>query len=159
MQGYTLLSKEPEPEEAFGVALWPRDADMAVCITYQARLQLEKRGYGQMARRGLMAQRVARPLSTTGEGQGEAEEGEEESSLGFDTYTSHLALRRAAYQGGIVEALDEKLVLSGPLMPRVGCMVDYIPWMQVIVRKVRGEGRWMSAEGQGALVSSSLVLE
>jgi hypothetical protein len=150
------LPKVPEPEEAFGVALWPRDEDMAVYVLYQARLRLEQRGYGQMARRGLMAQRVARTLSTTSENGGEDGTEELGSMCGFDTM--HLALRRAAYQKRIVDWLDEKLECAGPLLPRPGCTLDYIPWMQDMARRMHGDGVWMSKEGARVLVSEGLVL-
>jgi hypothetical protein len=151
-----LLRKVPEPEEAFGVALWPRDEDMAVCVAYQARLGLEQRGYGQMARRGLMARRVARTLSTRrSENSGEDDTGESRSIWRFNTMD--LALQRAAYQKRIVDWLDEKLWCTGPLLPRPGCTLDYIPWMQDMARRMHGDGVWMSKEGAGVLVSEALV--
>jgi hypothetical protein len=100
-----------------------------------------------------MAQRVARTLSTTSENSGEDDTG---WMCGFDTM--HLALRRAAYQKRIVDWLDEKLECAGPLLPRPGCTLDYIPWMQDMARRMHGDGVWMSKEGTRVLVSEALVL-
>jgi hypothetical protein len=69
----------------------------------------------------------------------------------------HLALARTEYQGRIVKALDEKIGLSSVLLPRPGCVLDYIPWMQEMVRVVQGEERWMSSEGSRVLLTERLV--
>jgi hypothetical protein len=144
------LSKTEEPEEAFGVALCPRDEDMAVYVAYHARFQLEQRGYGEIARRELVPWTVTRSLSTPSN---------RDDALGlrwgFDTM--HLALARSEYQGRIVKALDEKIGLSSVLLPQPACVLDYIPWMQEMVRGVQGEGRWMSSEGSRVLLTEALV--
>lgn len=104
-----------------------------------------------------MAQRVARKSTTTSENDGEEGTGQLVGSMqGFDAFD--LALRRAKYQKKIVGALDEKLVMAGPLMPRPACMLDYIPYVQDMARRMRGERVWMSEGGARVLVSEGLVL-
>lgn len=148
--GYTLLNKSQEPEEAFGVALCPRDYDMAVRVAYHARLQLEKRGYGEIARRELVPWTVTRSSSSLSNRDGKF-------GMRWGKNTLQLALARSEYQGRIVKALDEKIVLSSVLLPRPGCVLDYIPWMQETVRGMQGELGWMSGEASRVLLTEALV--
>jgi hypothetical protein len=72
-----------------------------------------------------------------------------------------LALARAAFQTRVVGGLDEvPVVLSGPLLPRPGMTVDYLPWIRAMVRtwcEGLGSGKhWadgLSREGREGLAS------
>ncbi|KIM25593.1 hypothetical protein M408DRAFT_315238 [Serendipita vermifera MAFF 305830] len=150
MIGHTQLSKSQEPEEAFGVALCPRDCDMAVHVAYHARLQLEQRGYGEIARRELVPCPVTRLMNP---------HSNRDARLGmrWKLDMMELALARSEYQGRIVKALDEKIVLSSVLLPRPGCVLDYIPYMQETVRGMQGDHEWMSTEGSRVLITEGFV--
>ncbi|KAG8820529.1 hypothetical protein FRC17_010129 [Serendipita sp. 399] len=138
-QGYTLLCKVEEPEEAvFTSALRPREDDMALWVAYHARLRLEQRGHGQIARRYLGS-----PLALTTSPKGS--KGPPTPASSFNS--TELAIRRAKYQKRIVYALDELMTAKSSLLPSPGCILDYVPWMREMARGMSAEWRGMSLEG------------
>lgn len=139
-----MLSKVKLPEEAFSIAWTQRDKAMALALAYQARLCFEQSGYGQISRQELD------PLAVT-----ESSARSFASAWGFNTI--NLALRRAQYQAKIVTALDEKIGLTGPLLPQAGMVLDYIPWMSETARRMCGDRWWMSEEGRGVLLDEALI--
>jgi len=68
-----------------------------------------------------------------------------------------LALARSEYQGRIVKALDEKIGLGSALLPRPECLLDYVPYVQEMVRGMQGKWRWMSPEGCRVLLAEALI--
>lgn len=162
--GYTLLAKPREKEEAVGVAWVERDECMAQEVVYCARRQLENGGLGKRLRRSLHNT----PTDVDMTAQGTAQERGNFRTDPLSTFDEgwrfnarRLALARAAFQTRVVGGLDEvPVVLSGPLLPRPGMTVDYLPWIRVMVRmeyEGLGSGKhWVSAlsrEGREGLAS------
>ena len=119
-------------------------------VAHHARLQLEQRGYGEIARRELVPWTVTRSMNSQSHRDGTL-------GMRWGMETLELALARSEYQGRIVKALDEKIVLSSVLLPRPGCVLDYIPWMQETVRGVQGQLEWMSEGSSRVLLTEALV--
>lgn len=162
--GYTLLAKPREKEEAVGIAWVERDDYMAQEVVHCARIQLENGGLGERLRRRLHNTPTDVDMTAQGRAQGR-ENSPTDPLLAFDEgwrfNTRRLALARAAFQTRVVGGLDEvPVVVSGPLLPRPGMTMDYLPWIRAMVRmEYEGLGRgghWatgLSREGREGLAS------
>lgn len=161
--GYTLLAKPREKEEAVGIAWVGRDECMGQDVVYRARMKLEGR-VGERLRGCLRNTPTGVDMTAQGGRQGEGEFPKEALLTVDDAWrfnARRLAVERAAFQTRVVGGLDEvPVVLSGPLLPRPGMTVDYLPWIRAMVR-MRCEGvgsgkHWvdgLSKEGREGLAS------
>ena len=133
---------------------------MAWEVAYRARMEVEDGDgrVGERLRRRLpRARRDVDMTAEGGAGRGETLGREGLEAWGF--HAGRLALARAGLQARVVGGLDEvPAVLSGPLLPRPGMMVDYLPWIRAMVRMwCEGLGRgkhWverLSGEGREGL--------
>lgn len=110
--GHSWLTKQEESGwEASGVACAGREEGMAVEIAWRSREHGSVNGDG-LRRVGL------------------AIDGGLELSH-FDG--RRMASARAAYQAEILGPLDEIVVLSGPLLPRPGLVLDYLGYLRGMV--------------------------
>jgi len=162
--GYSLLAKPREKEEAVRVGWVERDECMAQEVVYCARIQLENGRLGERLRRCLHNTPTDVDMTAQGTGQGR-EKLPTDPLLTFDEVwrfnARRLALARAAFQTRVVGGLDEvPVVLSGPLLPRPGMTMDYLPWIRAMVRmeyEGLGSGKhWLeglSREGREGLAS------
>ena len=162
--GYTLLAKPREKEEAVGIAWAGRDECMVQEVVFRARMKLEEGRVGERLRGYLRNTPTRVDMTAQGERQGEGKFPKETLLTVDDAWrfnARRLAVERAAFQTRVVGGLDEvPVVLSGPLLPRPGMTVDYLPWIRAMVR-MRCEGvgsgkHWvdrLSREGREGLAS------
>lgn len=161
--GYSLLAKPREKEESVGIAWAERDECMAQEVVCRARMQLEEGGVGERLRRCVHTSPTEEGMTAQGPTRGGNVRTDPLSTFdeGWRFNGRRLALARAALQRRVVGGLDEvPIVLSGPLLPRAGMTVDYLPWIRAMVRtwcSGVGSGKhWvegMSGEGRGGLAS------
>jgi hypothetical protein len=157
--GYSWLAKPREKEETVGIAWVERDECMAREVVYHARMQLENGRVGERLRGSVHNTRRDMDMTAEVAATDSLMSTFDEAAWGFDA--RRLALARAALQARVVGGLDEvPAVLSGPLLPRPGMTVDYLPWIRAMVRiwcAGLGSGRhWverLSGEGRAGLVS------
>lgn len=160
--GYTLLAKPREKEEAVGIAWVEQDECMGQEVAYRARMKLEEGRVGERLRRCLNNTPTGVDLTAQGGMQGEGNFPTDELLTVDDVWRfngGRLAVARAAFQTRVVGGLDEvPVVLSGPLLPRPGMTVDYLPWIRAMVRVwCEGDGsskHWaagLSREGREGL--------
>lgn len=162
--GYTLLAKGREKEEAVGIAWVERDECIGQEVVYRARVKLEEGRMGERLRGYLHHTPTATGVDMTAQGgrQGEgdfATDGLPTVDNAWRFNGRRLAVERAAFQTRVVGGLDEvPVVLSGPLLPRPGMTVDYLPWIRAMVRMrcaCEGSGKhWadrLSREGREGL--------
>ena len=164
--GYTLLAKRREKEEAVGIAWVERDECMAREVVYRARAKLEEGRMGERLRGYLhnTPTATATDVDMTAQGGREAEGNFPTDALptvddAWRFNAQRLEAGRAAFQTRVVGGLDEvPVVLSGPLLPRPGMTVDYLPWIRAMVRmrcECVGSGKhWadgLSREGREGL--------
>ena len=144
--GFALLAKPREKEEAVGIAWVERDEYMGQEVVYCARMKLEGR-VGERLRRCLHITPTAVDMTAQGGTQGEGNLPTDELLRVDDTWRFNgrlLAAARAAFQTRVVGGLDEvPAVLNGPLLPRPGMTMDYLPWIRAMVRM------WSEGEGSG----------
>lgn len=131
--GNALLAK-PREKEGVGIAWVEGEECMGQEVVYRARVKLE----------GRVGERLRRWLDTTGQGGQDGDHLPVDDADAWRFNGRRLALAREAFQTRVVGGLDEvPVVLSGPLLPRPGMTMDYLPWIQAMV------GMWCSGQGSG----------